>query len=92
VSAFPSYRVEWTTQAVADLATAFAAYFSSFDGRRVANAERILNSLLEDDPERNGKALPEGLHHLVVSPLIAVYEIDSIHRIVRVVAVGHYPL
>lgn len=88
----PRFTVEWTPQALTDLASALTAYFPSFGGSRVTRAERILTDLLEDDPERNGGSLPEGLHRIVVSPLVAIYEIYPANNLVRIRSVGYFPV
>jgi hypothetical protein len=88
----PRFTVEWTPQALVGLASALAAYFPSFGGRRVTRAERMLTDLLEDDPGRNGRSLPEGLHRIVASPLVAIYEIYPANNLVRIRSVGYFPV
>jgi hypothetical protein len=87
----PRFTVEWADRAVADLTSAFAAYFPTRSGNRVTSAERIVNLLLADDPTRNGRLLSEGLYRLVVSPLVVFYEIDLLGQVVRITDIGHLP-
>ena len=69
-----------------------ATYFPIFGGGRVTIAERIVTSLLEDDPDRNGRLLSEGLYRIVVSPIAAFYEINPAGSLVRVTSLGHFPV
>lgn len=86
----PRNTVRWTKRGVVGLTAAFTTYFARQAGNRVTAAERIVNTLLADDPTRNGQHLSEGLYRLVVSPLVVFYEVDSAARVVRITEVGHF--
>ena len=86
------FRVEYSEDASADLAAAVVAYFPTWQGNRVANAENIIQYLLSDDPERNGNHICEGLYQIVVSPLRIHYEIHVTNRVVLITSIGFLPV
>ena len=88
----PSFRVDWDKLASDGLIDSFAAYFPSRQGIRVTRAEQIVEYLLGNDPERNGAHVSEGLYRLTISPLLVRYEILPLNRLVRVLAVGFFPV
>ncbi len=88
----PPYRIYWTRLALAGLADAFAAYFLAHLGCRVTAAERMIEALLADDPERNGGKGHEGFRRIVVSPLVVTFEVLPVSRAVRVASVGYFPV
>jgi hypothetical protein len=72
------------------LAAAYLAWFPSRQGARVTRAEHILSELLQDDPIRNGRYNSEGLYRIVVSPLLALYEVLPSARLVQVTGIHFY--
>ncbi|MBX9582725.1 MAG: hypothetical protein K2X87_20660 [Gemmataceae bacterium] len=72
------------------VAEATLAYFPIGEARRVAEADRIGESMLSDDPVGNSGGAVEGLHRLVVSPLVFLYEVHPTARLVRVTAVRYF--
>ncbi len=88
----PFFRVSWDDETENDVAAAVLAYFPMWEGIRVTRAEQVIEYLLGDDPERNGLHASEGLYTLTVSPLKVQYEILHLNRVVRVLAVRHFPV
>ena len=84
------YTVESDSEISDDLAVVMTAYFPIMEGHRVTRAEQIMMHLLADDPLQNGSMLSEGLYRLVVSPLVAFYEVYEPLNLVRVTRIGFF--
>ena len=84
------YTVESDPEISDDLALVMTAYFPIMEGYRVTQSEQIVMHLLADDPLRNGSMLAEGLYRLVVSPLVAFYEVYEPLNLVRVRRIGFF--
>lgn len=84
------FQVEMTRPANTGVAEATLAYFPVREAGRVARADQIAEYMLSDDPIRNSTGSAEGLHRLVVSPLVFRYEVYEPARLVRVTAVRFF--
>lgn len=87
-----TFRVDLNDEATYGLAESWMAYFPVREGHRVTQAEQILMYLLADDPLRNGRGETEGLHRIVVSPLVVRYEVYEASLMVKVTSIGFFPV
>ncbi|MDQ3332030.1 MAG: type II toxin-antitoxin system RelE/ParE family toxin [Planctomycetota bacterium] len=79
------YSVTWSRDAENLLAKIWMAAANS---NAVARAQHRIDRLLTADPAGNGREASKGLRRIVVPPLAAFYEIDSMTKRVLVTAVG----
>jgi hypothetical protein len=86
------FRVVLDDEAAKGLTQAFAAYFPTWQGARVTNADNIIRYMLADDPERNGQHVSEDLFRLVVSPLQVLFELHRVSRVAMITAIGFFPV
>jgi plasmid stabilization system protein ParE len=75
------FQVELSPDAQNDLAD---IWLSAADRPAVNAAERIIFQSLGNDPTGEGKEVAEGLYRIVVEPLVAYFEIDTIQNQVMI--------
>jgi hypothetical protein len=76
------YQVIWSREALRQLA---ALWNASVPIRNdITRASHRIDVALARDPKSAGRELSEGLWRIDDSPLVAFYEINDFHRILRV--------
>jgi hypothetical protein len=77
------FQVIWSPHALSQLAALWNAATSS-DRLEITRAQHRIDQALADDPKSAGTELSEGLWRIHDPPLLAFYEINDVHRILRV--------
>ncbi len=83
-----TYDVDWGSDPLSVLATIWMRHPNH---RAVSAAQRRIDRLLAADPHGNGTPVSEGLNAIEVPPLRALYEIDDVRQIVKVVSLSELP-
>lgn len=80
------YQLFWSPSALDQLA---AIWLSAPNRSDIWRAEHRINQALATDPKSAGQELSEGLWKLHDPPLLVFYEINDVHKAVRVTDVYH---
>jgi mRNA-degrading endonuclease RelE of RelBE toxin-antitoxin system len=81
-----TYAVDWTPQAISQLADFWLSYVHL--RQAITSAQDRIDILLASDPQGNGQHQSEGLYAIEVHPLRAAFEISDEKGIVTVVGLG----
>ncbi|GEM_PF-1736006 len=79
------WKVKWAADAQEQLAD---LWLRSADRGLLTIASDHLDQILARDPRDPGKEASEGLWKIIVSPLVALFEIDDQNHVVIVTALG----
>jgi hypothetical protein len=75
------WQVIWSTEALRQLAVLWMTSASRTD---ITRAQYRIDQSLAQDPKSTGQELAEGLWKVRDDPLLAYFEINDVHRILRV--------
>ena len=82
------YKVVWSADAEDELAS---IWIRAFDRRAVTAAQAAIDGELALSPTTKGTEVSEGLRKLMISPLLAFFEVDEPARLVKVTAIAGGP-
>ena len=82
------YQVIWSKEASRQLA---ALWLPATNRADITRAQHRIDQALARDPMSSGRVLSEGLWKIHDAPLLAFYEINDVHKIVRVTDVDLQP-
>jgi hypothetical protein len=75
------YQVVWSPNALRQLA---AIWLAALNRTEVTRAQYRIDQALAIDPKSAGQELSEGLWKIHDDPILAFFEINDVHRILRV--------
>ena len=81
------WQVIWSREALRQLA---AMWLAATDRREITRAQHRIDKTLARDPMSGGQELSECLWKIHDPPLLAFYEINDVHKAVRVTDVYTY--
>ncbi len=81
------FQVIWSSNSLVQLAE---LWNNSNKRAEVTKAQFRIDVALANDPHSAGRELSEGLWKMADSPLLAFFEINDVHKIVRVTDVYTY--
>jgi hypothetical protein len=84
------FQVIWSPTALRQLAAMWNAATSPVR-LEITRAQHRIDQALAHDPKSAGQELGEGLWKIRDDPLFAFFEINDVHRILRVTDVRYFP-